>query len=150
MKPAGILFEKIIQDGSIPNETLIIASENRRSFMRVKQLGRNSRTEAIAYYDSFVDLLDLMKQNNTSLYRQPLFQWNNHGSNSFLYEKMNLEHSISQDCLEAAETTDLKEKKRILGDSVRFIDKLVLQREESVMDHFIFRVFNLALFLHLF
>ena len=83
MKPASILFEKIIQDGSISNDTLISVSEKRRSFTRVKQLGRNSRTEAIAYYKSFVNLVDLMKQKNTSLYRQPLFQWDNHGSNSF-------------------------------------------------------------------
>ena len=90
MKPAAILFEKIIQDGSISNDTLISASEKRRSFMRVKQLGRNARLEAKDYYASFDELLELMEAN-------------------------------SQDCFEAAkETTDLKEKKRILEDAIRF------------------------------
>ena len=101
--------------------SLISVSEKRRSFTRVKQLGRNSRTEAIAYYKSFVNLVDLMKQNNTSLYRQPLFQWDNHGSNSFLYEQLNLEHTISLECFDAAiNTTDLKEKRSLVEGSVRY------------------------------
>lgn len=112
MQPADILFEKIIQDGSIEKSMLITASEHRRSFLR--SLHNNLRTlqSGLLYYESLKSIISKMKENNTTLMRQPLFLWNNVCSNSFLYEKLNVENEISSIYeKEASNALNLKQKR---------------------------------------
>ena len=73
MKPANILFEKLIQDGSIENDTLITASEKRRCFVRSLNNGTKETEFGAQYYDNLVQLIQNMKKENTKLQRQPLF-----------------------------------------------------------------------------
>lgn len=121
MKPADILFEKIIQDGSIDNNVLINVSQNRHSLFQSILFERPIYNEGKQYYTSLTNLMDMMKKKDSRLIKQPLFQWKNHSSNSWLFEKLNVEHMASEACYkEAMKTENLKQKRAILQEAIEY------------------------------
>jgi len=119
MKPSDILFEKIIYDGTIPSDVLIKTSERRRTFLRSLSSGANKVKTASEYYTSLSFLIKEMQFRRTKLLKQPLFIWNKQSSNSFLFERLNVENLLS-DIYESAatETKDLKKRKKMYENSV--------------------------------
>lgn len=121
MKPADILFEKIIQDGSIDNNVLINVSQDRHSLFQSILFNRDIYNEGKQYYTSLTNLLEQMKKKDSRLIKQPLFQWNNHSSNSWLYEKLNIEHILGDACYKKAMNTEkLKERRAILQEAIDY------------------------------
>ncbi len=74
-------------------------------------------TSATDYYNFYVSLLP--KLYNAHLKYQPLFQWENYGSSSWLYEKLHLEHlRMKESWKKALDVKDLKDKRKLFRDSV--------------------------------
>lgn len=113
MQAADILFEKIIQDHSIENDLLIKASEHRRSFLRNMQRPKKGLEAGELYYKGYNEMIRAIDANKSHLSRQPLFLWNEICSNSFLYEKLNIEHSLCDMYVKEANLTiNLRDKRR--------------------------------------
>jgi len=126
MEPASILFEKLIQDGSVENDFLIEVSEYRRSFVRSMQNGIKTVEMGERYYKTLISLMNQMVEFQTRLYRQPLFLWENTCSNSFLYEKINVEDKMSDLYeQESINTANLKDKRVACSNAIEFSKKAV-------------------------
>jgi hypothetical protein len=121
MKPVNILFEKLIQDGTIDNDKLIKMSEHRRSMFHNIYHDKDVYDSSKAYYNSFVEIANSMKANRTTLTAQPLFQWEGHGSNNWVYEHMNIEHLLSKACFKRANLQDdLKRKRAYYKEAIQY------------------------------
>lgn len=121
MRPADILFEKLIQDGSIKNSVLIRVSQHRRSLFQSILHNRDLYNCGKDYYESYTNLTEEMKQEDSRLIKQPLFQWNNHGSTSWLYEKLNVEHVVADACFKKAlKLESLKDRRNMLQEAIKY------------------------------
>lgn len=119
MKPAQILFEKILLSSTVSNEQLIRCSEKRRSLFDNIFHNKGLYTKGKEYYAEFVQLLDNV--DNTMVKIQPLFQWNNIGSSCWNYEKLNIEDLLVKECFKKAQdATDLKLKRNYFKESIQY------------------------------
>lgn len=121
MQPANILFEKLIQDGSIDNNALITLSESRRSLFHNMYHEKELFDHGKKYYEQMAAIMKQMEDNNSMLSRQPLFQWDGHSSNSWLYEKLNMEVLLAESSSKRASTLgDLKQKRIYFKEAVKY------------------------------
>ena len=121
MQPANILFEKLIQDGSIDNNALISMSESRRSLFHNIYHEKDLYDHGISYYNKLVKIMMEMQEEDTVLTRQPLFQWNGQSSNSWLYEKMNMELLLADAAGKRGSTlSELKQKRKYYGEAMKY------------------------------
>ena len=121
MQPANILFEKLIQDGSIDNNALISMSESRRSLFHNIYHEKDLYDHGISYYNKLVKIMMKMEEEDTVLTRQPLFQWNGQSSNSWLYEKMNMELLLADAAGKQGSTlSELKQKRKYYGEAMKY------------------------------
>lgn len=121
MQPANILFEKLIQDGSIDNNLLISMSESRRSLFHNIYHEKGLYDHGISYYKQLVKIMKAMEDENTMLSRQPLFQWNGQSSNSWLYEKMNMELLLAGAAAKrGSNLSELKQKRKYYGEAMKY------------------------------
>lgn len=121
MQPANILFEKLIQDGSIENNMLISMSESRRSLFHDIFHEKDLYEHGTAYYKQLVKIMKEMEVKDTMLSKQPLFQWNGHSSNSWLYEKMNMELLLADAAAKrGVHSSDFKVKRKYYGEATKY------------------------------
>lgn len=118
MKAADILFEKLVMQSNASNDELITCSEKRRSLLNnIYHKSSDIYTSATDYYNAYVAMLP--KLYDAHLKYQPLFQWEHHGSSSWLYEKLHLEHlRMKEAWKKALDVSNLKERRNLFRDSV--------------------------------
>lgn len=98
-------YEKCIKN--YDNKKLIKLSQLRRNLMRHLHDVNNLKI-VLDYYDSFLKLLD----QNFTISKQPLFEWNNQYSTCFLFEKINIQHLLSEQYERAASIAQPIEAKK--------------------------------------
>lgn len=119
MKPAQILFEKIVVHASVPNEKLIECSEKRRTLFDNIYFNKGICKTAKDYYSIFTEILPQLS--DATLKYQPLFQWHNTGSSCWLYEKIHLENIIMNETWDAAlSAQELKTKRALFKECVTY------------------------------
>jgi len=116
-----LLFEKIIQDGTINTEYLIEISQKRSELLEAVEYKRDCTKLGTVYYNMFRKLIDTMKQKHTRLMYQPLFSWHNYASSSWMFEKINVERLLADEYTRQARSTDdLKSKAKLYSQAVSF------------------------------
>ena len=105
-----ILYEKIIQDGTISNRELIKCSEARRTMLQCLEHNKGSYDACATYYQLFLDVLKQV--NKCRIHTQPLFAWHGVTSTCWLYEKLNVLERLYEACELKSCTTDLKAKRK--------------------------------------
>jgi hypothetical protein len=119
MKPAQILFEKVISISNVSNDDLIQCSEKRRSFMNAIYFGNDIYKYGVDYYNHFNDILPKLR--TSTLNHQPLFQWNNKGSSCWLFEKVHLENQLMLETWKMAIQSDsAKETRSTMKECIQY------------------------------
>tara|TARA_B100000674_G_scaffold144693_1_gene114295 strand:- start:4443 stop:5306 length:864 start_codon:yes stop_codon:yes gene_type:complete len=119
MKPADLLFEKLIVKSDVSGDELIGCSEKRRSLFNNLYFKNDFYQLGKTYYDAYVSMLPRLQ--TAILKHQPLFQWENTGSSSWLFEKLHLENLLMREAWnKALIETDLKQKRNLFRESVAY------------------------------
>ena len=111
-------FEKIISNHD--TKKLLKVSESYRDMNRAAKRNAGdvlSKTEN--YYNKFINI----PWHSVRLKKQPLFEWNNKNSNCYLFEKINLEHRISELYREKGMDNDPKTSRQMFLKAIEYNTK---------------------------
>lgn len=119
MRPADILFEKVIIHSNVSNDTLIKCSEKRRSLFNNIYFDNDLYDSAKEYHKLFTQIVPELT--DATLKYQPLFQWNNVGSSCWLFEQIQLENILMiESWKKALRTNDLKQRRSLFKESIEY------------------------------
>lgn len=112
-----IYFEKLVEDSKIPNKTLITLSELRRKDFSVID-------NVLSYYNHFLPVHQDILYKRISMITHPKFVWNETTSTNWNFEKVHLEHLLSELYFEnAKEEKDEKQTFKLCKQSTDFRNK---------------------------
>lgn len=83
-------FEKLISN--LDTKSLLKVSESYRDMKRADMRKGDVLNKTKTYYEKFINI----PWHSVRLKKQPLFEWNGKNSNCYLFEKLNLEHKMSE------------------------------------------------------
>jgi len=84
-----------------------IVNIERERAIELSEIYENS-TESVAqmerYLQKFDEMLDILRQNSHSIKKQPLFEWNDRNSSSFMFEQFRIKHTLHKMLMKKAKT----------------------------------------------
>jgi len=126
-------YEKCIKN--YDNKKLIKLSQLRRNLMRHLH-DENNLSIALEYYNAFNKLL----AHDFTITKQPMFEWNNQHSTCFLFEKINVQHLLSEQYEKAgAKSQPIEAKKHYFEamkmnvENIRDLDRYLWEDSDLLM-----------------
>ena len=112
-----------------------IINVERERAIELSECYENS-TESVAqmehYAEKFNEMLDILRQNTHTIKKQPLFEWNDRNSSSFMFEQFRIKHTLHKmlmkDAKKAFDACEYKKAHQLLTRAV-VLCKEMLQAE---------------------